>query len=118
MHVLGIAGMIRHSYDPTQYGFLKHLQPLNVFVSYAAFALASSQLIFVFNFIWSLFRGPQAAKNPWKANTLEWTAPAPIPHGNWDGALPTVYRWPYDYALTGATDDYLPQNTPAGYIAR
>ncbi|PYS34444.1 MAG: hypothetical protein DMG14_29450 [Acidobacteria bacterium] len=65
----------------------------NTFVSYAAFALASAQLIFIFNLIWSLFRGPQAMKNPWKANTLEWTAPAPIPHWNWDGPLQTVYRW-------------------------
>src|SRR5262245_48934870 len=115
MHVLGIGGMIRHSYDPTQYGFLKHLQPLNVFVSYAAFALASSQLIFVFNFIWSLFRGSRAVANPWKANTLEWTAPSPIPHGNSGGPLPTVYRLTYDYSLTESSD-YLPQNTPASYI--
>src|SRR5215510_10888925 len=86
MHVLGIAGMIRHSYDPTQYDFLKHLQPLNIFVSYAAFTLASAQLIFIFNFVWSFWRGPQAEANPWKANTLEWTAPSPIPHGNWHGA--------------------------------
>jgi len=116
MHVLGIAGMIRHSYDPTQYGFLKHLQPLNVFVSYGAFALASAQLIFIFNFIWSFFRGPLAATNPWKANTLEWTAPVPIPHGNWYGSLPTVHRWPYDYALPEAPEDYSPQNSAPGYL--
>jgi cytochrome c oxidase subunit 1 len=116
MHVLGIGGMIRHSYDPTQYAFMKALQPLNVFVSIAAFVLASSQLIFVFNFIWSFFRGPKAEKNPWKANTLEWTVSSPIPHGNWTGRLPTVYRWPYDYALTQKVDDYLPQDTPASYI--
>jgi cytochrome c oxidase subunit 1 len=116
MHVLGVGGMIRHSYDTTQYGFLKDLQPLNVFVSYAAFALALAQLLFIVNFVWSLFRGRQAVKNPWKANTLEWTAPAPIPHGNWDGPLPTVYRWPYDYALTNTPDDYMPQNAPATYI--
>src|SRR5262249_30515291 len=113
--VLGVAGMIRHSYDPTQYGFLKNLQPLNVFVSYAAFVLASAQLIFIFNFAWSLFFGPRAAKNPWKANTLEWTAPSPIPHGNWSGPLPTVYRWPYDYAQPHEKDDFSPQDTPAAY---
>jgi cytochrome c oxidase subunit 1 len=95
---------------------MKQLQPLNVFVSIAAFVLAASQLLFVFNFIWSFFRGPKAEKNPWKANTLEWTVTAPIPHGNWTGPLPTVYRWPYDYALTQAPDDYIPQNTPASYI--
>ena len=119
MHVLGIGGMIRHSYDPTQYDFLKHLQPLNVSVSWFAFALASSQLIFIFNFVWSFFRGKVAEANPWKANTLEWTAPRPIPHGNWHGPTPTVYRWPYDYALPDVKDDYSPQNTPevpTGYI--
>jgi cytochrome c oxidase subunit 1 len=116
MHVLGIAGMIRHTYNPIQYEFLKSLQSLNVVVSYAAFALAAAQLIFIFNFIWSFFRGPRSARNPWKANTLEWTAPAPIPHGNWDGPLPTVHRWPYDYALTDSPEDYLPQNSPATYI--
>jgi cytochrome c oxidase subunit 1 len=113
MHILGIGGMIRHSYDPTQYGFLQHLQPLNQFVSYAAFALASAQLLFVMNFIWSFFRGPAAESNPWKANTLEWTAPTPIPHGNWNGPVPTVYRWPYDYALSEKSD-YTPQNVQAG----
>ncbi len=119
MHVLGIGGMIRHSYDPTQYDFLKHLQPLNVSVSWFAFALAASQLIFIFNFVWSFFRGKVAAANPWKANTLEWTAPHPIPHGNWHGPTPTVYRWPYDYALPDVADDYLPQDAPSvpsGYI--
>jgi cytochrome c oxidase subunit I len=117
MHVLGVGGMIRHSYDPTQYEFLKHLQPLNVFVSYAAFALAGAQLIFIFNFFWSLLRGPRTVSNPWKANTLEWTAPDPIPHGNWHGPLPTVYRWPYDYAVSEVSE-HLPQNVPDRSIAR
>ena len=111
MHVLGIAGMIRHSYDPTQYTFMQHLQPLNVFVSYAAFALATAQLIFIFNFVWSAFRGRRATANPWQANTLEWTLPSPIPHGNWTGSTPTVYRWPYEYGAEGA-DDHLPQDVP------
>jgi cytochrome c oxidase subunit 1 len=95
--------------------FMQRLQPLNVFVSYAAFALASAQLIFIFNFVWSFFRGIPAEANPWKANTLEWTAPAPIPHGNWDGPVPTVYRWPYDYAVTEAREDYIPQNAPPSW---
>jgi len=115
-HLLGIAGMMRHNYDPTQYQFLQRLQPLNVFVSCAAFGLASSQLIFIFNFLWSACRGPRSVANPWKANTLEWTAPSPIPHGNWDGPTPTVYRWPYEYARADMPDDYLPQNTPVSYI--
>jgi cytochrome c oxidase subunit 1 len=118
MHVMGVGGMLRHSYDPTQYDFLKHLQPLNVFVSIAAFALASSQLIFIFNFIWSLFRGPHAEPNPWKANTLEWAATAPIPHGNWGSVTPEVHRWPYDYSVPEMSGDFVPQNEPAGYISK
>jgi cytochrome c oxidase subunit 1 len=111
MHVLGIAGMIRHSYDPTQYDFLKHLQLPNTFVSYAAFALAASQAVFLANFFWSLFKGPRAAANPWRANTLEWTLPEVIPHGNWTGKTPEVYRGPYDYAVTGGVDVFCPQDS-------
>ncbi|HEX4997671.1 MAG TPA: cbb3-type cytochrome c oxidase subunit I [Terriglobia bacterium] len=115
MHVLGIAGMIRHSYDPTQYEIFQRLQPLNRFVSYAAFVLASAQLIFLFNFFWSFFRGPRSVANPWRTNTLEWTAPTPIPHGNWGESTPVVCRWPYDYGVAGTTDDFVPQNAvPAG----
>ncbi|MBI4471720.1 MAG: cbb3-type cytochrome c oxidase subunit I, partial [Acidobacteria bacterium] len=91
MHILGVGGMIRHTYDPTQYDVMRYMQPLNVFITYCAFALAASQLIFVFNFAWSLFKGPQAEANPWKANTLEWQASTPIPHGNWGDTVPAVH---------------------------
>lgn len=69
--------------------------------------------MFIANFFWSLLRGPRAGRNPWEANTLEWTAPSPPPHGNWGPTLPVVYRWPYDYAVPGAPDDYVPQTVPA-----
>ncbi len=39
-----------------------------------------------------------ASSNPWHANTLEWEAPTPPPHGNFPGPLPTVYRGPYEYS--------------------
>lgn len=112
MHVLGVGGLLRHTFHPAYYDFLKHLQPLNTFVSYAAFVLAASQGLFLVNFFWSLFRGPRAAANPWRANTLEWIAPAIIPHGNWGETLPAVYRGPYEYAVMGGVDVHLPQNQP------
>ena len=49
----------------------------------------------------------------WEATTLEWTAPSPPPHGNWGAALPTVHRWPYEYSVPGAEDDYTPQTVLA-----
>lgn len=109
MHILGIGGMMRRIADPTQYDFLRGLQPINVFITYSALLLAISQLPFVFNFIWSIFKGEKALVNPWESNTLEWTVSSPPEHGNFK-ELPVVYRGPYDYSFPGASIDHLPQN--------
>ena len=60
-----------------------------------------------------MFRGTKSPQNPWKSNTLEWTAPIDKSiHGNWPGEIPTVHRWPYDYSKPGKKDDFVPQNVP------
>jgi heme/copper-type cytochrome/quinol oxidase subunit 1 len=66
----------------------------------------------LFNFFYSIFKGKRAPQNPWKSNTLEWTAPVKHLHGNWPGEIPHVYRWAYDYSKPGASDDFIPQNVP------
>ena len=71
------------------------------------------QLVFLINFVMSLRSGKAAGKNPWKANTLEWTTESPPPHGNWPEGLPTVYRGPYEYSVPGRDEDYWPQNVPS-----
>ena len=63
-------------------------------------------------FINSIFYGKKAVQNPWKSNTLEWTAPVKHIHGNWIGDIPTVHRWAYDYSKPGHKDDFIPQNVP------
>jgi cytochrome c oxidase subunit I len=108
MHNLGMAGHMRRIYDPTQYDFLKPLQPLNTFISVCAFLLFASQAIFALNFIISLFRGQKAPPNPWFDNGLEWTLPNPAPHGNW-AQIPSVYRGPYEFSSPEVEEDYLPQ---------
>jgi cytochrome c oxidase subunit 1 len=110
MHLAGIAGLRRRISDPTLNGFENNLQSLNVFMTYAALVLGAAQLIFVLNILWSLFRGERAGRNPWKANTLEWQATSPPPHGNFP-STPIVYRGPYEYGLLDQEDDYLPQTT-------
>jgi len=70
------------------------------------------QIVFFVNFVWSLLRGKKADKNPYNANTLEWTVPSPPPHGNF-AELPTVYRGPYEYSHPDRKLDYWPQNEPA-----
>ncbi len=111
MHNLGLGGMMRRLYDPTQYEFLQQLQPMNEFISVAAFALIAVQLIFMVNFLASIFVGEKAPPNPWKANSLEWQVPSPPPHGNF-ATTPTVYRGPYEYSVPGLAEDFLPQDAP------
>jgi cytochrome c oxidase subunit 1 len=111
MHIVGAAGHMRRISDPTQYGFLQHLQPLNQFMTICAFGLGIVQFIFVANFVYSLFWGPRASRNPWNSNTLEWSAPSPPPHGNFD-IPPVVYRGPYEYASPETEADFWPQYQP------
>jgi cytochrome c oxidase subunit 1 len=60
------------------------------------------QILFVINFFYSIWKGKKmTTKNPWGASTLEWTTPINTGHGNWEGNIPTVHRWPYDYGKDG-----------------
>jgi cytochrome c oxidase subunit 1 len=109
MHILGVGGHMRRIYNPTQYEFLQPLQPINILITVSAICLGLSQIPFVVNFFWSLFAGRRAERNPWQANTLEWVAPTPTPHGNFE-TIPTVYRGPYEYSSPESEEDYLPQD--------
>ncbi len=111
-HFLGLGGMPRRYYAFSKFEFLAAIRDMNAFVSIAAFVLGAAQLIFLFNFFWSLFRGARAERNPWRATTLEWVAPTPPPHGNWGETVPEVHRWPYDYSVPGAPEDFTPQTVP------
>lgn len=64
------------------------LQDTNVVITLFAILAAAAQLIFVFNFVRSIFYGKRAPQNPWNATTLEWTTPVEHIHGNWPGAIP------------------------------
>lgn len=117
MHFVGIAGAPRRYYDYSVYEAFDSAQggmiiELNHVISVFAIIGALSQGVFLFNFFYSIFRGPKAPANPWKSNTLEWTTPVERIHGNWPGAIPEVHRWPYDYSKPGAEDDFIPQTVP------
>ena len=109
MHILGIGGHMRRIYNPMQYEFLQHFQGMNIFITMSAFTLGLAQFIFVFNFFYSMYKGKKAEDNPWKANTLEWDAPTPPPHGNFL-VQPTVYRGPYEFSSPESDNDWLPQS--------
>jgi cytochrome c oxidase subunit 1 len=112
LHYLGIAGFPRRYYSFSSNVFTHTLVDMNAFVTIAAIFTFLAQLLFLYNFFSSIFKGKKAPRNPWHSNTLEWTTPLNPGHGNWPGELPPVYRWPYDYSKPGAKQDFIPQNIP------
>lgn len=112
MHFMGIDGVPRRYYAFTEFEFMDHWLPVNIFISWSAIVAGVAQLAFLWNFVYSMYYGKKAVQNPWRANTLEWTTPVEHLHGNWPGELPTVYRWPYDYSKPGHEEDFIPQTTP------
>lgn len=99
MHILGIGGMMRRLYDATGYAYLAHFQPLQIWISVSALVLGLSQLLLVWNLIWSRRKGRMSQPNPWQANTLEWSE-------NWSPVL----RGPYEFSLPGRRKDWTAQN--------
>jgi cytochrome c oxidase subunit 1 len=110
MHVIGIGGHQRRIESIASYKNILHYQGYNEIITISAIVLGISQLLFFANFFYSMFAGPKAEQNPWKANTLEWTdAPSPAGHGNF-GAIPIVHRGPYEYSSPEVPEDWLPQS--------
>ena len=112
MHFIGLAGLPRRYYTNTNFPLFDDLQNVNVLITTFALIGGVFQLVFLYNFFSSIFYGKKSVQNPWKSNTLEWTAPVEHIHGNWPGAIPEVHRWPYDYSKPGYEDDFVPQNVP------
>jgi cytochrome c oxidase subunit 1 len=112
MHFIGMAGLPRRYYTNSNFPLFDDLADVNVVITVFAIIGAVFQLVFLWNFFTSIFYGKKAVQNPWRSNTLEWTAPVEHIHGNWPGALPEVHRWPYDYSKPGHDDDFVPQTVP------
>src|SRR6266446_3899656 len=87
------------------------LAPVRAFITVAAILLVLAQGIFLFNFLWSLFRGEKVGEcNPWRATTLEWSVPSPPPAGDFGPTGPVVYRGAYEFSVPGVAEDFVPQH--------
>ncbi len=107
MHFIGMAGLPRRYYTNSNFPYFDDLADTNVLITVFALITAAAQLVFLYNFISSIFYGKKATQNPWRSNTMEWTTPVEHMHGNWPGAIPHVYRWPYDYSKTNENGEYV-----------
>ncbi|MBS1763780.1 MAG: cbb3-type cytochrome c oxidase subunit I [Bacteroidetes bacterium] len=113
MHFVGLAGIPRRYYANSAYEGFDYFLSVNHLITVFAIIGGTAQFIFLFNFLYSIFKGKKATQNPWNSTTIEWTSPAGSGiHGNWAGPTPTVYRWPYDYSKPGAEKDFIPQTVP------
>lgn len=113
MHILGMGGMPRRYAGYGRFESLDHLISVNEFITVSALLLGTVQVIFAVNLFWSLAFGKKAVRNPWHSNTLEWVAPSPPGHGNFE-RIPVVRRGPYEYASPEVEEDYLPQDRMLG----
>ena len=114
MHYLGFVGVPRRYFANGEMAIIDDsVLLLNQGITIAALIVGVAQLLFIWNLVYSYFKGRDSGPNPWKATTLEWQTPETPPrHGNWEARLPTVHRWAYDYSVPGAKDDFIPQSEP------
>ena len=111
MHYLGMAGVPRRYYSFDTFENFSHFANINKFITIAAVVVFALQVLFIINFFYSIWKGKKVtSRNPWGANTLEWTTPIVAGHGNWPGKIPAVQRWAYDYGKDGK--DFIPQIVP------
>lgn len=113
MHYQGLAGMPRRYLDKSIWLSFNQFADLDKMITVVSIIVFVAQLVFVINFFYSMYKGRKVTtQNPWGANTLEWTTPINPGHGNWDGEIPEVHRWAYDYGKDGR--DFIPQTEPIG----
>ncbi len=113
MHYQGLAGIPRRYLDKSMWHSFNQFGDLDKMITVVSIVVFAVQLMFVFNFFYSIFKGRKVTNsNPWGASTLEWTTPINPGHGNWPGEIPEVHRWPYDYGKDGR--EFIPQTEAIG----
>jgi cytochrome c oxidase subunit 1 len=74
-------------------------ESIRTLVTAATIWTVAAQVLFVANFLGSLWRREKMeVDNPWAATTLEWSVGSPAPEKNFGGRTPVVYRGAYEFA--------------------
>ncbi|HXY24997.1 MAG TPA: cbb3-type cytochrome c oxidase subunit I [Candidatus Acidoferrum sp.] len=89
------------------------------FITVAMVLTVSAQLLFLINFLWSLFHGERVRdENPWRATTLEWSVASPAPDDDFGSKAPMVYRGAYEFSVPGLAEDFVPQHLAPDQVAK
>src|SRR5579863_3125872 len=79
---------------------------IRTLVATATIATVAAQLIFLLNFLRSLFHGRRGYEaNPWRATTLEWSTSSPPPRDDFGSTDPVVYRGAYEFCVPDVAED-------------
>ena len=90
-HLLGLFGMPRRVYTyPQAMGW----GTLNLLATAGAITMFVALSVYLFNIVFSLRRGAQAANNPWTASSLEWATTSPPPVFNFSPLLTVTGKDP------------------------
>src|SRR3974390_1696882 len=100
-HYLGLVGNVRRYSSFVDDFRGPDLMNLHRFITISALVTGAAQFIFLFNLIYSRFKGAPAPNNPWMATTLEWSMPSPPPWNNLGCRNPLVYPDPYQSGVKG-----------------
>ncbi|WP_260703112.1 cytochrome c oxidase subunit I [Edaphobacter flagellatus] len=99
--ILGYLGMPRrYAMYPPEW------QVLNVMSTAGASVMGLGYLLTIIYLAWSIYYGPVATSNPWRAYGLEWQTTSPPPTENFP-VTPIVTHEAYDYASIDGTDSKL-----------
>src|SRR5436305_10529236 len=110
MHWLGLLSHAGKNPRANLAAIAAWIGPARSFITAGIVITVFAQGIFLFNFLWSLFRGEGVKEcNPWRATTLEWSVALSTPSDDLGACGHIVYRGSYEFGLPGAAEDFHPE---------
>jgi cytochrome c oxidase subunit 1 len=88
-----LGGMVNSNWGAVEIG--------HIVITIAAYAIAFSILLMIYNLFNSAEVGELAGANPWRSRSPEWQIPSPIPEHSFAEPIVVVGE-PYDYGLPGS----------------